>query len=150
MLRLSIGDIDPTSYRYTDIWLDAALVSAVKSLQRWWRDRYLIDNVTGDAVRNSDVTFTQDEPNVIENSDEMPLILMASIIVKSGVLESNSWNVSTWRDAEYYVSNVEGGKNKEFSVKQDWDRLLMYLKPPQKRLNAGAREAFNFGSDETL
>ena len=148
-LRLSLWDVDSTAYRYTDAWLDASLITAVKSLQRWWRDRYLVDNVTGDTYRNPDIIFVQAEPNVIENSDEMPLVLMATIIVKSGVLENNSWNVSTWRDAEYYVSNTEGGRAKEFSVKQDWDRLLMYLKPPQKRLNAGARESFNFGADET-
>lgn len=149
LLRLYIGDTNPLSYRYLDEWLKISLLTSIKSLERWWSNRYLVDIDTQSVSRNSTSTFTLDEPPVIMTGDEMPIIIMASIIIKSGSLENNSWNVSTWRDAEYYVSNVEGGRNKEFSVKQDWDRLLMYLKPPQKRLNVGAREAFNFGADET-
>lgn len=150
ILRLYLGDTDPTAYRYTDEWLDITLVNAVKSLQRWWNNKYFVDETNLIVSRNPDYLFTLEEPPLIQSMDETPLILMASIIIKSGILENSSWSTSTWRDAEYYVSNVEGGKMKQASVNADWDRLLMYLKPPQKRLNAGAREAFNFGSDETL
>lgn len=148
-LRLYLWDVDSTAYRYTDEWLDVTLVSAVKSLQRWWNNKYLVDE-TGEIVsRNPSSSFLFEEPPLVQMSDETPLILMAAIIIKSGVLENSAWSTATWRDAEYYVSNVEGGKMKEASVKADWDRLLMYLKPPQKKLNAGARESFNFGADET-
>jgi hypothetical protein len=148
-LRLYIWDVDSTAYRYTDEWLDASLINAVKSLQRWWNNKYLVDETDLVVSRSSTYMFSFDEPPLIQTSDETPLILMAAIVIKSGVLENSSWNTSTWRDAEYYVSNVEGGRMKQSSVKGDWDRLLMYLKPPQKRLNPGAREAFDFGADET-
>lgn len=148
-LRMELGDINPLAYRYTDAWLNVALLTSVKGLQSWWRNKYLVDDTTQDVYRNPAVTFTFAEPPIVQTQDEMPIILMATILVKDGSLESNSWTVSTWRDAEYYVSNVEGGKLKDASLQRTWDRLLLYLKPPTKRLSAGAREAFNFGADET-
>ena len=149
IFRMELGDIDPTAYRYTDAWLRVALLTAVKGLQRWWKDRYLVDDTTQDVYRNSASTFEYAEPPVISTGDEMPLVLMATILVKDGSLEANSWTVATWRDAEYYVSNVEGARLKDASLQRTWDRLLAYMKPPSKRLNAGAREAFDFGADET-
>lgn len=148
-LRLEIGDIDSSNYRYTDEWLDIALIQSVKSLQRWWLNRYLVDETNLVVSRNSVSTYVQAEPPVIDAADEMPIILMAAFIVKEGSLENSAWSTATWRDAEYYVSNVEGAKIRDANLKRTWDRLLMYLKPPQKRLNVGAREAFNFGADET-
>lgn len=149
VLRLELGDIDPTAYRYTDEWLSTALASSIISLQRWWNNKYLIDETYTVVSRNADLTFTLDEPPVIQTSDETPVVLMAVYIIKDGGLESSAWSTATWRDAEYYVSNVEGGRLRDAGLKRTWDRLLMYLKPPQKRLNAGVREEFNFGSDET-
>jgi hypothetical protein len=109
----------------------------------------LVDITYTVVSRNPDITFTLAEPPVIQTSDETPVVLMAVFIIKDGSLENSAWNTSTWRDAEYYVSNVEGSKLRDAGLKRTWDRLLLYLKPPQKRLNAGAREEFNFGSDET-
>lgn len=149
-LRAYLGDTNLSAFRYTDEWLYAALVMAVKSLQRWWRNRYLFDTSGKYIARNPNSTFTFASPPEIEDADQRALILMASVIIKSGQLENSSWSTSTWRDAEYYVSNVEGGRMKDISLKRDWDELLSILKPPQRRLNVGAREAFNFGSDETL
>lgn len=148
-LRLKIGDINSSQYRYTDEWLDIALVGAVKALQRWWDYKYLVDSTNTVVSRNSAVTFNFDEPPVIQPSDERAVILMASIVIKEGSLENSSWNTNTWRDAEYYVSNVEGGRMKESSLGRDWDELMSLLKPPQKRLTAGARVPFEFGADET-
>ena len=149
MLRMELWDVNSANYRYTDEWLDIALIQSVKSLQRWWLNRYLVDSTNLIISRNPDSTFVQDEPPVIDAADEMPVILMAAFLVKEGSLENSAWSTATWRDAEYYVSNVEGGKLRDAGLKRTWDRLLMYLKPPQKRLNSGARETFNFGSDET-
>jgi hypothetical protein len=146
---MELGDINPAAYRYTDEWLRVALLTAVKGLQRWWYNRYLVDDTTQNVYRNPASTFVLDEPPVIQTTDEMPVILMAAILIKDGSLESNSWTVSTWRDAEYYVSNVEGGRLKDSSLQRTWDRLLIYLKPPTKRLSPGARESFGFGADET-
>lgn len=148
VLRVKLWDVT-VPYRYLDEWLDVALVEAVKSLQRWWSNKYLVDSTNTVVSRNPANTFTFDEPPVIQSSDERIVILMAAIVVKEGTLESSAWTTSTWRDAEYYVSNIEGSKLRESGLQRDWDELLSLIKPPQKRLNAGAREPFNFGADET-
>lgn len=150
-LRMALWDIDSTSYRYTDGWLRVALVTSVKALQRWWKNRYLVD-ATNNVYRNTTNTYINyelDEPEVIETSDERPIILMASILVKSGVLENNSWNLGSWRDAEYAVSNIASKDAKEKGIDRDWNELIGILKPPTKRLTAGARVSFDFGADET-
>lgn len=148
-LRIHLWDTDSTQYRYTDEWLDVALITAVKSLQRWWNNRYLVDSTNTIVSRNPAITFTLNEPEVIESSDERAIVLMAAILVKGGILENASWNINTWRDAEYYVSNIESGRIKETGLKRDWDELLLILKPPQKRLSPGARLPMTFGADET-
>lgn len=147
-LRIHLWDIEPTGYRYTDGWLRVALVSSVKALQRWWRNRYLIDD-TNNAYRNPESTFDIDSTEVIATNDERPVILMASILVKSGVLENNSWSIGSWRDAEYAVSNIASKDAKEKGIDRDWNQLLMYLRPPTKRLMGGGRLTFDFGADET-
>ena len=150
ILRLYLGDTDPLSYRYLDEWLKVSLLSAIKSLQRWWRDRYLIDDDTKLVYRNTDSTFAEDEPPIILTGDEMPIILMASILIKSGGLESNSWNLGSWKDAEYAVSNIASKDAKEKGIQMDWDRLFLYLSPPTKRLTTGSRVSFSdFGANET-
>lgn len=147
-LRLHLWDVDPTAYRYTDGWLRVALVEGTKFLQRWWYDKYLVDT-DNNVYRNTALTFTYAEPEVIEQPDEVPLILASAILIKSGVLEANSWAAGSWRDAEYAVSNIESGRLKEGGIGRDWDRLLMYLKPPTKRLNAGTRISLDgIGADE--
>lgn len=135
-LRLHLGDTNPTTYRYIDGWIRVALISGVKAMQRWWGDRYLVD-IVNNVSRNPDVEFLFDEPNVIQDRDERPIILMASILVKSGQLESNSWNVGSWRDAEIAISNIESSRSKQFGIEMDWKELEMYLMSPTKKL-AGA------------
>lgn len=137
-LRLHLGDTDSTSYRYVDSWLEVSLITAIKALMRWWGSRYII-NDSDDVYRNPDIEFTEDEPPIIQQSDERPIILMASILVKSGQLESNSWAVGSWRDAEIAVSNIEGSRSKQFGLNLDWQELQMYLKPPSKQLFGGTR-----------
>lgn len=126
-LRQELGDTDATSYRYIDDWLQTALITSVKALQRWWRDKYELDD-------DNNVTID------IENRDERPIILMAGILVRSGQLEANSWNVGSWRDAEYAVSNIEGNKAKESGLKLAWQELLMYMLPPSKKLMIPRRD----------
>lgn len=137
-LRLHLYDVDPATYRYMDSWLKVALVEGLKALQRWWRIRYIIDD-SYVVSRYSNSIFELAAPPVIMHQDEELIILMASILIKSGVLQDASWNVGTWRDAEIYVSNISGGQLKDSSLKADWDRLLLFIKPPQKRLTLGAR-----------
>lgn len=127
-LRLHLGDMT-SPYRYLDEWLRVALVMSVISLQRWWSNKYTID------------LNTYIVSPVILQSDETPILLMASILIKSGQLENNSWVVGSWRDAEYAVSNIEGNKSKEASLQSDWDKLLGYLTLPTKRLYRGERNS---------
>jgi hypothetical protein len=147
-LRWRLGDIDSTNYRYLDSWLRVSLVSALKALQRWWRVRYVIDETTYIVTRFESSTFAVAEPPVIQQSDEIAILIMAEILTKSGVLQSNSWVIGSWRDAEYAVSNIESGRLQDSSLKSAWNELLWYLKPPSKRLNSGVRNAIDFGSDE--
>lgn len=133
-LRLHLGDIDPTSYRYLDKWLVKALLASIKSLQRWWGDRYLVNLLTEDVYRGSGSVYFYEAPPVIEDRDVRPIILMASIIIKQGQLENNSWSVGSWRDAEISVSNIEGGRNKVTSLQRDWDELTSLLTLPGRKL----------------
>lgn len=126
-LRQEIGDTDETSYRYIDDWLQTALITSVKALQRWWRDKYILDG-------SNNVTTG------ILDRDERPIILMAGILVRSGQLEANSWSVGSWRDAEYAVSNIEGNKAKQTGLQLAWQELLMYMLPPSKKLAIPRRD----------
>ena len=132
-LRLQLGDINPASYRYDDTWLEISLQLSVKSLGRWWNFKYLLDT-NNEIYRNPNTVFLFPEPPIIEVYDERAIILMASIIIKEGSLENNSWNVSSWKDAEISYSNLEGNRAKLESLKKDWDELLEILTPPTKRL----------------
>jgi hypothetical protein len=138
-LRARLGDTDETAYRYLDEWLRVSLVSALKALQRWWRIRYVIDETTYVVSRYAGSTFLVDEPPVIQQQDETPLLIMASILTKSGVLQNNSWTIGSWRDAEIAVSNIEGGKLKDSSLGRDWNELEMYILPPTRRLTGIVR-----------
>lgn len=133
IFRLHLGDIDAANYRYLDSWLRTALVAAVKDLQSWWNHKYLI-NSNYNVYRNTRVEFLFPEPPIIQNSDELPIVLMASIIVKGGSLESSSWNLGSWKDHEISYSNIEGGKTKRESLMRDWETLSQLVKPPKERL----------------
>lgn len=137
-LRLYLGDNDAETY--TDQWLRNALASAVNSLGRWWNEKYLVDEDCN-VIRNPNYikTWMFESPPVIEQQDEFIIILMASILIKSGTIQNNVWNVGTWRDAEIYYSNTEGGKAAQESLKRDWDLLLYYLRPPSKKVAFKAR-----------
>jgi hypothetical protein len=132
-LRLHLGDIDSSSYRYMDEWLRTALSMAIKKLQRWWNYRYLI-NTDNDVYRNSRYSFQFSSPPIIQHKDEDPIILMASIIIKEGSLENASWDSVSWKDAEISYSNLEGSRARRESLKNDWEALFHVLTPPSKRL----------------
>lgn len=132
-LRLHLGDIDATSYRYLDEWLRLSLIAAIETLQTWWNFKYLIDG-NDDVSRNATIRFLHSEPPVIQRGDIRPVILMAAIILKSGQLENLSWNVGAWKDAEISYSNIEASRRKDEMLQRDWTELTNILKPPQKRL----------------
>ena len=132
-LRLHLGDIDPSTYRYADEWLEVSLEMSIKSLGRWWNLKYLISSHL--VSRNPNLTFIFAEPPVIETQDERPILLIASIVIKEGSLERNSWNAGAWKDAEISFSNLEGSRSKQLSLQKDWDELSMVLSAPTKRLS---------------
>jgi len=139
-LRLHLGDYDPASYRYTDAWLLVALIMSVKTLGRWWNFKYLVET-DNDVYRNPGSPFVLPEPPVIEVTDERPIILMASIIMKEGSLEANSWNAVSWKDFEVSYSNLEGSRAKQASLATDWGELKGLIQPPSKRLSTPVKQS---------
>ena len=133
-LRLHLGDIT-TPFRYLDEWLELALNCSIETLESWWNFKYLIDN-SENIYRNPNGLgdFLFPEPPVIQRCDIKPIILMAAIIIRTGSLETFSWNVGAWRDAEISYTNIEGGREKDALLTRDWNELTNILKPPQKRL----------------
>lgn len=139
-VRLNLGDTDQATYRYTDTWLSLAIVGSIKALGPWWRDRYLID--TSNLIyRNSTEIFYFAEPPVIQSSDERPIVLMACLIIGEGSLESNSWNIASWRDNEISFTNLEQGRIKDSNLNRLRDELLYLLKPPTKRLAYSTKQS---------
>lgn len=135
-LRLHLGDLNPLAYRYLEEWLRTALALSIKSLEKRWNYRYLLD-ADYNVYRNTVIGFLFPEPPIIQHGDEDPIILKASIILKSGSLENSSYNYGSWRDAEIAYSNIESSRAKDGSLQRDIDMLDEILKPPQRRL-AGA------------
>ena len=138
-LRWRLGDTNPDSYRYLDEWLRVSLVFALKSLQRWWGIKYQIDDSTYVVTRYTGSEFIFDEPPVIQQQDEAPIVIMATIMTKQGSIENASWSTGSWRDAEIAVSNIEGGRIREASMQRLWDELQWYISPPTKRLTGVIR-----------
>jgi len=144
-LRIRLGDTDPLTYRYVDAWLLTALQASVSALSRYWGNKYILDDTLA-VVRNTlatgFATFEFPEPTIIQFKDEWIIILMASIIIKSGQLENLAWDLGSWRDAELSYSNIEAGKQKSDSLKRDIEELNRYLKPPIRRPLGTARTSF--------
>jgi hypothetical protein len=127
---------------------------AVIALARWWDSKYLVDETlytltaysgvyASGIYRNEVFTYFENlEPPIIQEKDEWPIVLMASIILKSGQLENVSWDTGSWRDAELSHSNIESAKQKGSSLERDIAELEKYLKPPVKRLSAAQRNSF--------
>lgn len=135
-LRLTIGDINPAAYRYTDEWLSSALYSSMYTMLPWFKYKYTVDSTTLVVTRNPENLnlFVFDEPPVIELQDERPIILMAAIIVLEGSLENYSWNLASWRDAEISYTNLDSGRIKSENLKRLWAELNSLILPPTKRL----------------
>jgi len=132
-LRLTIGDINPATYRYTNEWLRVALLGSVKKLARWWNYRYKLDTANL-LYRNPYLTFSEDEPPVVMMGDERPIIVGAALIVLEGSLENNAWDLASWRDAEISFSNLESGRIRDSNLKRLWDELGQLVTPASKRL----------------
>lgn len=138
-LRLKIGDIS-SPYRYLDEWLELSLSLAVRSLQRFWKSKYLVDDDFR-VYRNSNTPemFIEEEKegSVVEQRDEPIIVIMASIIVLEGSLENSAWSTGSWRDAEIAYSNIEQGKIKREVLVKLKEELDSYLLPPTRKLSGG-------------
>ncbi len=138
-LRLTLGDTDSASYRYTEEWLRTSLVSSTKTLMTWWNYKYLINDTTSNVERNPNHSYIFGSPPILEKGDERAIVLMASILIKDGAMQNSSWDVGSWRDAEISYSNIQGSKSRDRSVDRAWDELLGLLKPPSSRLAQTAK-----------
>jgi hypothetical protein len=136
-VRLYLGDVDPTAYRYTQPWLDVAIEASINS--SWFSNKYTMDS-SGLVSRNPNEWFSQNEPPVIMAEDERPIVLLAAAIVLQGSLENSAWNLASWKDNEISYSNLEMGRSRNASLQRIWDELLYLMLPPTKRL-AGTQKA---------
>lgn len=139
-LRLRIGDIDSSSYRYLDEWLMIALVASIRGLERWWGSKYKATE-GGQVSRNASYTkfeFGENE-GVIQKKDEDIIILKAALIVLEGSLENSAWAIGSWKDAEISYSNIQSGNLRGDTIKRIKEELDSILKPPSKRLTRGYR-----------
>jgi hypothetical protein len=139
-LRLKIGDINASAYRYLDEWLKIALTMAVGNLYRYWGSKYLITDA-GIVTRNSAYgQFEFDETSgVIQKKDENIIVIMAALITLEGSLENSAWSTGSWRDAEISYSNIQSGNLRGDTIKNLKDELDSLIKSPSKRLTKGGR-----------
>ena len=133
-VRLRLGDLDSTNYRYTDDWILTALLGAVEYLGRWWNLRYLIEYTTNEVYRNQSGSFIFPEPPVIQPQDNQIIVLVATLITLEGSLENAAWNFVSWRDNEISYSNLEQSRTKNQNVNRLWEELLSLITPPTKKL----------------
>lgn len=130
-LRVQIGDTDPVP-TYSDEFLHIVLRESVAALMRRWHDQYYVDN-NGIVLRNPEAgTFAFSSPPVIQHKDRRPIVLQASIMIKSGVKFSESGNVASWRDEEISYSNIEAAKQRSSTLDDDVRELEVLL--PGKKL----------------
>jgi hypothetical protein len=131
-LRLQLGDVSDTP-KYSDDMLLETLKHSVNALSDKWSGKYFIDN-NGVVHRNSQTSeeFEFPSPPVIMLSDHRAIVLMASIMVKSGQRFSASNDVSSWKDDEISFSNIEGSKQLTQSLTDDIKELMSIL--PARKL----------------
>jgi hypothetical protein len=134
-VRVRVGDLDATAYRYLDATILQVLSLAVRTLGRWWNYKYLVD-VDGTIYRNPNLPgkFLFPEPPVIEPYDEPIIALMASLLLLEGSLENSAWSTVSWRDAEISFSNLEGGRLRDANLNRLWNELTSMITPPSKKL----------------
>jgi len=119
LLRIHLGDTAVDSLRYTTSILRTALVAGLKALGPRWKYRYDINSSYTVSRNHTFLTFTNAEPPVIQVFDEYPVVLMASILIKSGAIQENSWSIGSWADDEIRYSNIQAAVNRDRSLERD-------------------------------
>lgn len=143
-LRIHLGDtgITPT---YSDEFLHRTLRNSVNTLMSRWNSKYYIDN-EGVAIRNTDnCYFSFSSPPVIQREDERPIVLQASIFIKSGKKFTESGNAVSWRDEEISYSAIEAGKQRSSSWQDDVNELNTIL--PVKLARAKMGRLYGYRAD---
>ena len=130
--RIQIGDTtsDPT---YSDEVLHEVLRQAISALMTRWNDRYFVDN-EGVVNRNTTELFSWSSPPVIQHRDRRAIVLMASIMIKSGKKFSESGNAHSWRDEEISYSNIESARQLNSTLAEDKAELDSIVPPASKKL----------------
>lgn len=158
-LRAHLGDVQ-SPYTFSDELLRRALVDAVKALSFRWQSRYTISatgtigalNYTASGLdynyysisRNTvKYIFIDSEPPVIQIGDELPIILQASIIIKSGnlYLGSAAGRFGSWRDDELSYSNIASVTSYRTSLEDDKAKLDEVLPPRTGKLARPSRQS---------
>lgn len=138
-LRAHIGDIT-SPFTYSDGFLRRLLVDAIKGLYDRWNKRYTIDS-NYIVSRTGNWTYFDSAPPTIQIADELPIILAASITLRSGILNI-SWNsIGSWRDDEISSSNIQGGSLLANSLQRDIDLLNSLLPNRNKKLAAVKKQS---------
>jgi hypothetical protein len=136
-LRLHLWDINEP-HTYTDSFLRRTLLVGVKLLMPRWNSRYIpsYNSVTvhWDISRNSQDVFIHAAPPTIQYGDERPIILAASIALKSGLIYMAGTNAVSWRDDEVSFSNLTGAQLQEASLLREIDELNKLVPERRQRL----------------
>ncbi len=120
-LRVHLGDSE--TLNYAPDYLRQCLILAIKALSRRWRNRYIY-SATGVLSRSTDFqAFTMSEPPTIETSDEYPVILQASIIIKTSEYRRLATTFGSWRDDEISYSNISSSQALLASLQSDITEL---------------------------
>jgi len=140
MLRLKIGDLDSTTYKYLDEWLLNAFIAAIRGLERYWDSKYFITD-GGIVTRNTNYNYFEFEETegTIQSKDEDIIVIKAALIILEGGLENAAWNIGSWRDAEISYSNLEYGRLRTENIRRMREELSNLIKVPMKRLTTSQR-----------
>jgi len=148
-LRFHIGDIDETLF--SDTVLLTGLVNGVKMIANRWSSKYLIyasgidasclgyTPSVNDVYRNCAFNFQSSSPPIVEQSDEIAIILAASILVRRSVITSSVSAFSNWTTPDLSYSNVQSSR-----------QLLSMLADDQKLLDDFFKGKLSRGLKSTL
>jgi len=95
--------------------------------------------VTGDVFRNPFEIFAGLQSTVIDQQDEWPVILAASVMLANARISSNVDTFQNWSDGEYSFSNVASARALDSMLDRDARLLDEYFK---KRLGQPLRGHF--------
>lgn len=119
-LQLHYGDIEGTAY--SEAVYRTSLLSAVSMLSNRWNGKYYVD-ADNNVQRNTDITFDNDSPPLVEYQDQYALVLAATVILRQASLTSSSASFTNWQTPDISVS----AGSKERSLTKLYDNALAEL-----------------------